>query len=464
VPEDRIGGAVYAEQIAAVFRQMPIALAVNPINAALVAIVLDRTAGWPVPALWFGAVALITVGRAVVWWRYRGADGAANPQRWSIAASLGALLAGLSWGLGGAVMFPPGSPLIQLFLTMVIGGMCAGAVVISASHQPAQRAFLLAACLPMAGRFMTAGTSTDRAVGAMIVVFAAAMALAGKHLNRILGRAMRLRLELDQANRRLREEMAEHRVTEAALLQAQKIEAIGRLTGSIAHDFNNLLAIVIGNLAMAKEHSPPPAAAAQAIENAAQAAQRGAALIQRMLGFAREQRLDPQRVDLGELIASAKEILSSTLGPQIELVLDVPADIAAVVIDRGQLELAILNLAINARDAMPAGGTLRIGIANRRADATAPRERAADYVVLEMTDTGIGMDEETLAQAFEPFFTTKEPGIGTGLGLSTVHGFVVQSGGAVRLSSRLGGGTTVELWLPTAGAAQDAFGDRPGAG
>jgi signal transduction histidine kinase len=276
-----------------------------------------------------------------------------------------------------------------------------------------------------------------------------AMTLAARHLNRIFSDALRLRFELDEANRRLHAEIAEHRGTEAALRQAQKIEAIGHLTSGIAHDFNNLLTVVIGNLAMATERMGENAAIAPLIESAAQAAERGVALIQRLLGFVRKQRLDPQPVDVDQLVFRMKEMLLSTLGPQIRLVIDAGPDIAPAEIDPNQLELAILNLAINARDAMPDGGTLRITVADRQVDEATPQELTGDrYVVVKIVDTGIGMDELTLAQAFDPFFTTKELGVGTGLGLPSVQGFVAQSGGAVRLSSRPGAGTTVELWLP----------------
>jgi signal transduction histidine kinase len=450
-PADRVGGAVYAEQVAAGFRQLPIALGVNLVNAALVAITLGPALARPEPVLWFGAVGGVTFARGVLWWRYQRADPTSDPHRWSTGATIGALCAGLSWGVGGAMLFPLVTPLAQFFLTIVIAGMSVGAVVLSASHLPTLLAFLLSACLPMAARFVTEGTPIDEALGAMTVVFAMAMTLAARHLNRVVGEALRLRFELDDANRRLRAEIADHRATEAALRQAQKLEAIGQVTGSIAHDFNNLLTVVIGNLFMAKERMGHNSVAAPLVENAAQAAERGVALIQRLLGFARKRPLDPQPVDLAELLFDMRAMLASTLGPRIRLVIDIEPSVVPAKVDPNQLELAILNLANNARDAMPDGGTLRIAVAGRIADSSAPRELAGgDYHVIEIADTGIGMDEATLARAFDPFFTTKELGLGSGLGLPTVQGFVAQSGGAVRLVSRLGAGTTVELWLPTA--------------
>ena len=445
--------AVYAEQIAGVFRQMPIALMVNLVNAGLVAIVLRPMLAWWLSPTWFAAIVLITIGRAVLWWRYRRAARPSDPRWWSPRATLGASLAGLAWGLGGALFFPLVSASAQLFLTIVIGGMCAGAVVISASHLPSLIGFLFAACLPMTARFLADGTSDHSAVGAMIVVFAAAMAYGGRHLHRILGETMQLRFELSEANQHLNAEIAEREATEAALYQAQKLEALGRLTGGIAHDFNNILAIIINNLGMASKRLGENSAAAPAIAGAVQAADRGIALTRRLLGFARKQHLDPQPVDLARLILGVEEMLRQAVGPKILLALDLQPNLGPAEVDPTQLELAILNVVINARDAMPTGGSLHIRLADRSIKDALPRELTpAAYSVIAVTDTGIGMDDATLARAFEPFFTTKGAGVGTGLGLPTVQGFVAQSGGTVRLTSVLGHGTTVELWLPRAKA------------
>jgi signal transduction histidine kinase len=339
----------------------------------------------------------------------------------------------------------------QTFLTFVIGGMCAGTVVLNASHLPTLLAFLLSASLPMAVRFFAEGTSADSALGAMIVIFAGALSLAGAHLNRFFTEAMRLRFELNDANLRLQAEMAEHRATEAALRQAQKLEAVGQLTGGIAHDFNNLLTVVIGNLALASGRTSENSDILPLLQSALRAAERGVALIQRLLAFARKQRLDPRSVDLGALVAGIHELLQRTVGPTIHLEIATDVGLAPAHVDANQVELAILNLAINARDAMPVGGTLRISLRNGSADRSSPAELPpGDYVIVSISDTGTGMDEATLAQAFDPFFTTKEVGSGSGLGLPMVQGFAGQSGGAMQIRSKLGEGTTVELWLPQA--------------
>ena len=373
-PSDNIAVAVYGEQVAAVYWQMPIALGANFVNAALTAAVLTPIAARPVPPLWFGVVVLVTVGRAVVWRRYRRGNAGADAGRWALPATLGAMFAGLCWGLGGAVLFPFIPPLAQAFLTIVIGGMCAGSVVLSGPHLPTLLAFVLPACIPMAARFLAEGTPINSALGAMIVVFVAAMTFAGRHLNRMFVEAMRFRFELNEANLRLQAEISERRATEAALHQAQKLEAVGHLTGGIAHDFNNLLTVVIGNLMLARGRAGGNVTLAPLLDNAMQAAERGVAQIQRLLGFARRQRLDPRSVDLSRLVTGINALLGHTLGPGIDLLIAADSDLAPAHVDANQLELAILNLAINARDAMPLGGSLRIGLENHATSRDSPPE------------------------------------------------------------------------------------------
>jgi len=460
VPADQIAAAIYTEQLGTVFRQMPIALAVNLVNGALTATILSPLATGPLPKIWFLAVVLVTGGRWVLWRQYHHSDSSQRQRLWSLLAMCGSLFSGFCWGVGGLVLLPIVPVSGQIFLTFVIGGMCAGAVVLSASHLSSLLAFLLSASVPVAGHFIAEGTAADSALGAMIFVFAAALSLAGAHLNRIFTDTMRLRFELNEANLRLQAEMTERMATEAALRQAQKLEVVGQLTGGIAHDFNNLLTIMIGNLAMASERADADSAIAPLLLNTMRAAERGVALIQRLLAFARRQRLDPQSVDLGGLVAGIEELLQRTVGSAVRLEIAADPDLAPALVDANQVELAILNLAINARDAMPDGGTLHIGLHNRGLASTSPAELApGGYILVAISDTGTGMDEATLAQAFDPFFTTKEVGSGSGLGLPMVQGFAMQSGGAVQIRSSPGQGTTVELWLPQ--AAQPPSEARP---
>ena len=353
--------------------------------------------------------------------------------------------------MGGVFLFPIVPVSGQIFLTFVIGGMCAGAVVLSASHLPTLLAFLLSASLPMAALFLVKATAADSALALMIVVFAAALSLAGAHLNRFFTGAMQLRFELNAANLHLQQEIAEHGATEAALRQAQKLEAVGQLTGGIAHDFNNLLTVVIGNLELASSRAGQNSTLLPLLQSASRAAERGVALVQRLLAFARKQRLDPRSIDIAVLVRGIESLLKQTLGPAIVLEIVADGDLAPAHVDANQVELAILNLSINARDAMPEGGRLRIELRNHRAGPNSPAELApGSYVLVTIIDDGTGMDEATLAQAFDPFFTTKEAGVGSGLGLSMVQGFALQSGGAVQIRSKPGHGTAVELWLPQA--------------
>jgi PAS domain S-box-containing protein len=236
----------------------------------------------------------------------------------------------------------------------------------------------------------------------------------------------------------------------AKLFNAQKMESIGQLTGGLAHDFNNLLAAILGNLDLLRKRLPDDAKFRRLLDGAIHGAERGASLTSRLLAFARRQELKPKAVDIAALMSGMTELLERSLGSSIQIETHIPVDLPAIHVDINQLELALLNLAVNARDAMPFGGSLSISAAcDTFADrGTIPDLGGGDYVRITVADTGVGMDETILAKAREPFFTTKGPGKGTGLGLSMVHGLAVQSGGALRLSSKAGQGTRVDLWLP----------------
>jgi len=258
---------------------------------------------------------------------------------------------------------------------------------------------------------------------------------------------------LVRANRELNAQMAEREKAEAALRQSQKMEAIGRLTGGIAHDFNNMLAVVLGSLDLLIRRFPDSdPALLRFAENAIAGAKRAAALTQRLLAFSRLQPLNPTSADIARSMNDMSELLRRTLGETITVETVAAGGLWRAHIDVAQLETAILNLAINARDAMPNGDKLTIETANTyidRAYAMADDDATpGQYVMIAITDTGTGITPEVLSQVFEPFFTTKPQGLGTGLGLSQVHGFIKQSGGHVRLYSEVGHGTTVKLYLP----------------
>jgi signal transduction histidine kinase/ActR/RegA family two-component response regulator len=265
--------------------------------------------------------------------------------------------------------------------------------------------------------------------------------------------------EAEQALQRLNEtleqrvadEIGERMKVEEAFRQAQKMEAIGQLTGGIAHDFNNLLMAMLGNLNLLSKRLAGDPESQHLIDGTLEAAERGALLTQRLLAFARRQDLRPVAVDVAVLVGGMLEMLRRAVGPMIRTETDFAADLWPARVDPNQLELALLNLAVNARDAMPDGGWLRLSARNATVAAGSGGALAAgDYLCLAVSDTGFGMDETTLARARDPFFTTKELGKGTGLGLSMVDGMAAQLGGALRLASRAGTGTTAELWLPRA--------------
>jgi PAS domain S-box-containing protein len=244
-------------------------------------------------------------------------------------------------------------------------------------------------------------------------------------------------------------DVTDRKELESQLVQARKMDAIGQLTGGIAHDFNNLLAAVLGGLGLIERRLPLQEDHLKILAMTRRAAEQGSELVGRLLAFARRQQLEPACVEVPELATAVADLLAHTLGGLVELEWRIEDDLWCAFADQSQLELALMNLIINARDAMPDGGTIAVHAANRTTPAI-PRIglAAGDYVVLTVADAGCGISPEMLDQVMEPFFTTKEVGKGTGLGLSMVYGFAKQSGGAFRLESEVGTGTRAEIWLP----------------
>jgi len=274
--------------------------------------------------------------------------------------------------------------------------------------------------------------------------------------------------QLRAAEFALAEEGRQRREAEHMLRHAQKLESIGQLTGGVAHDFNNLLTIISGNLEIAERGLRSWGDAGRerlgrAIVNAANGAQRAATLTQRLLAFARRQPLDPKQVNINQLLGGMSDFFRRTLGETVDLEIVGGAGLWQVEVDPSQMEAAVLNLVVNAKDAMPEGGKLTIETANSFIDESYARQNSdisvGQYVQIAVSDTGSGMSREIQDKAFEPFFTTKEPGQGTGLGLSQVYGFVKQSGGQVKIYSEIGEGTTIRIYLPRAHVAASAVGD-----
>jgi signal transduction histidine kinase len=258
----------------------------------------------------------------------------------------------------------------------------------------------------------------------------------------------RINADLEQ---RVEERTRERQAAFAQVHEMQKLESLGKLTGGVAHDFNNLLMAVLTNLHLVRKGVVNDSRLTRFIDGAIEGAERGATLTKRMLAFARRQELKPETVAISALVDGMTEMLRRSLGPSIEIGTEFGDTITPVCVDPNQLELALLNLTLNARDAMPLGGRITIAACHDTVPAGNARGlNAGHYVCLTVTDVGLGMDEGTLKRATEPFFTTKGVGKGTGLGLSMVHGFTVQSGGAMEIRSQPGVGTTVALWLPAA--------------
>ena len=278
-------------------------------------------------------------------------------------------------------------------------------------------------------------------------------------------RLRRQGLDLAEANENLRAQIAERERVEGVLRQAQKMEAMGQLTGGIAHDFNNLLQVIMGNLEVLQRRKLVTSDdAARMIASARRGAERAATLTQRLLAFARRQPLDPKPFDVNKLVNGMSELLHRTLGEAIRIETVQAGGIWRVHADANQLENALLNLAVNARDAMDSGGKLTIETANVLLDeryADANEIPAGQYVMIAVSDTGQGMTGEVAAKAFEPFFTTKDVGKGSGLGLSQVYGFIKQSGGHAKIYSEPGQGTTIKLYLPRFAQGDDTEAAAP---
>jgi len=270
---------------------------------------------------------------------------------------------------------------------------------------------------------------------------------------RVAERTAELKRFNEELEVRIEQRTREREAALAQLFEAQKMDTIGQLTGGVAHDFNNLLMAIMGSLTLLDKRLPlEDQSSRRLLQNAVKASQRGAALTQRLLAFSRRQELKPESVDFVGLLSGMEELLRRAIGLGIELKTNFTNKLPPVLVDANQLELALLNIVLNARDAMPNGGQLMVSawpesMTGQSAELALP---PGEYLRIRIADSGIGMDETTLAKATEPFFTTKGLGKGTGLGLSMVHGLAAQSGGRLRISSELDKGTTVDLWLPAA--------------
>jgi signal transduction histidine kinase len=457
---------IATERIRSVLHQAPLVLPVTAINSVLTAVVLNPVVDHRLLTIWVVAIVAVSGVRWVIRQRFRRALDGGRYRLLAAISIIGSVTTGVLWGLGAVVLFPAVET-YQLFWAFVIGGMCAGTTSVNSAHMPTVLAFVLPASLPLAGRFLVAGSEPLFISGIMILIFAVALSLASLRTHRAFAEHIRLQFALSRqgralsdANDRLHGEVAERQKAEATLHQAQKMDAIGHLTGGIAHDFNNLLQVVTANLSMIERLSEGNARILGYVRAAEQAAQHGSRLNGSLLAFARRQSQRVERVNLNTLLEDFERILRRAINEQIKLRMFLEPGLPDSEVDPAQFQSAILNVVINARDAMPEGGQLTIatgvttlGMEELAANADASPGR---FVSVSVCDNGAGMTPEVLARVFEPFFTTKEVGKGSGLGLSQVYGFVRQSGGHLHLDSQPGTGTRLTMYLPVVEEAQPA--------
>jgi signal transduction histidine kinase len=463
--------AVKAEQIRTIHRQNPWVIAFSPLDAAIVGAFL----WWSIVprALivgWVVATTLVTAVRSFSRRRYL-AEAAPDVDRWARRFVVGAAVQGLLWGVGSVVLLPSGlvaGP--QLFLVFVIAGIAAGGAGTLATYLPACFLFTSLAVVPLAVRFLVVGDAMHVAMGVLGGLYVIALMAVAVNTNRAISEAFRLRFEkeallaslslaqtsLEEANRvlerRVEERSRELTRQDEALQEARRLESIGLLAGGVAHDFNNLLTVILGNAAILDEDPAFARAGGGPLGEIRGAAERAAALVSQLLASSRRQPREVRVLDLNLVVADTHRLLSRLIGEHIELDVSLAPEPLPVAADRGQLEQVILNLATNARDAMPGGGrlTLATELVDVRAGGSSltPGLPPGAYVMLSARDTGVGMDPETMRLAFHPFFTTKEVGRGTGLGLATVNGIVEQSGGRVFVESAPGQGSAFRVFLP----------------
>ncbi len=454
------GDPVYAEQIRSSYGHLPLTLSVAVLNSALLGLVLGSSVAEVKLLAWIGSIASLAAIRICVWFAYCRLDRGPEHRRcWALLATGGAFASGVLWG-SSTYLFAPLSEPHQLFLALVISGMCAGAATVHAAHFPSVVAFIAPAIVPLAVYFFGEGDRLHVVAGAMAGIFGISLCIASLKFRQWFRDTTSARLtlarqtqELNAANARLKDEVERHRSTELKLLHAQKMEAIGRLTAGVAHDFNNLLMAMGGAAELLLSRIGGEAANRRLVENILQSAERGSSLTRQLLVYGHKQTLLPRLVDINKMLLGMEELLASTLGGYGKLRLQLDQTLPrTVLVDVDQLETSVLNLVINARDAMPNGGCVTITTAGVEllGSEAGTEGLTGEFVTISVADTGVGMTEAVRLHAFDPFFTTKGPGRGSGLGLSQVYGLVQQSGGTVYLESRPGEGTTAVILLPKA--------------
>lgn len=466
---DELRGA----RISSVFDRLVGVAVVNIVNAGIMLVVVQRHGNVGPAFAWLGSVSTLSLVRLYFYRQYlRDESKLERGRYWERISVVGSLLSGLLWGFGAVALFAD-SPADQWLWSLAIGGMCAGAAALHAAHLPTALCFTIPACAPLAIFLAFQNTHQSLAAAAMIVAFILVTTFTVLLSSNQFGRAFLLNLtlerrtrELDLTNRRLTSEIEGHRTTAETLNQAQKMEALGNLTGGFAHDFNNLLTVIVGNVDLISRRSKDEHVAGLA-NSAIDAAQSGAQLISSLLAFSRKQTLAPQLVDINVVILDFRELLVHASGSSVRLGFELSEGAAMAVVDAAQLQAALLNLVINAKDAIAQqNGTIVISTSCRKlkkADLLGMDADPGRFVQIDVQDNGPGIAPEIASKVFEPFFTTKRVSGGSGLGLSQVYGFARQSGGFCRIASRPGEGACVSIFIPASDQAVPDSSDEPSA-
>ena len=454
---DRQAEAVRAAQVRSSFEHQPLTLTASVINSLLLGFVEASVVPATIIVCWIAAVMFLSAVRVGVCYAYRWRDTEAPQKvRWAVLATLGTLLSGILWGCT-PLLFAPLDEAHLLFLALILAGMSAGAATVHAALFPSVVAFIVPAIAPLAATFFVVGGRLQTVSGIMTVIFGISLCVASTRFGEWFRATTEAQLslatrteELDQTNMRLTAEISSHRSTQAKFLQAQKLEAIGRLTAGIAHDFNNLLMAIGGAGGLIAMKSGGEDAYAPYLATIMQSIERGTTLTRRLLAFGRQQALTPRNADINEVLTGLKDLLVATLAGYGRLNLQPAPRRVTAFVDVNQLEQAILNLVINARDAIADGGliTIRTDNIDLSGNEIGSDGLVGRFALIAVSDTGAGMPEHVRQRAFDPFFTTKGVGEGSGLGLSQVYGLVQQSGGTTKIDSEPGKGTTVSIYLP----------------
>jgi signal transduction histidine kinase len=419
------GDPVHAEQVRSSYAHLPLTLSVSVLNSALLGFVLATAASEFKALIWIGLVVGLSTLRLALWDVHRRLDvGPHHNPWWTRLAFAGTLASGILWG-SGIFVFSPLDVTHLLFFTMVISGMCAGAATVHAAYFPLVIGFILPAIAPLAVSFFMQGNRLQVVSGIMMCIFGTSLCVASLTFRRWFSKTTSARLALAR-------------------------QAIGLLTAGVAHDFNNILAAIRGSAELIESHAGSDAAHARQISIIMQAVERATTLTRQLLAVGRKQTLVPRTTDINEVLLGMEELLINTLSGHGNVELQLAAVPVVALVDTAQLQRAILNLVINARDAMPNGGMVTLKTANLdvHTPGTITESLVGSLVVISVSDTGGGMSEGVRLQAFDPFFTTKDIGSGSGMGLSQVYGLVKQSGGETRIDSHVGRGTTVSIFLP----------------